>query len=864
MPSRADDDESCSSSSDSEDEQATPYPSNGNKGLTLLDDEANTDLVLPPDDRGESEAYLGETDSYRELVPELPDTSTESKTKTEEADGDNKPKKKKKKRKILYICTSNCKYDSIRRVSKKVGFREVAEEDEWNLFWTDYSVALERVMEMKRYQKINHFPGMTEICRKDLLSRNLNKMIKLFPKEYNVFPKSWVLPADYGDFLSFSRQKKNKTYILKPASGCQGKGIWVTRNVKEIKAHEHMVCQQYLSRPFLIDGFKFDFRLYVLVTSCDPLRIFCFKDGLARFATVPYHDPNSGNTDNVFMHLTNYAINKTSENFIRDDEEGGSKRRITTINRWWKENGYDLDKIWADIDDVVIKTLISISDILIHNYRTCFPNHTRGSACFEILGFDVMFDRKLKPYVVEVNHSPSFHTDAVLDKEIKESLLYDTMNLVNCGAVDKKKVIEEERRKIKERLFNRGPGKKETKEELEIQQAAYLKQLDKFELENMNNFRRIYPRPDMEKYEKFFHSSGSLFQETAAYKARSEAARVQREEIRQKQEKLDSILKRKKNDSSARPESPGGGRRRTRRPLLNSRRVNQTQQKSTDGSLTVPRTLSPTSIDTMTAQEISENEELDRISGLLQRENLIRGLGIPEHVYRMLHTAPGTVHTQTRPQEPSEQAQQAAADYNTAQSLLSLINPSTSSAAKHSTFVASTQRRQIMQGFVSPSAQNGTTQWQRGKLANTKKHGVEVDADRKSLMRNALSDAGSANTNYYNPRTFSGTVLIPSRDIFGRPGARKTVAMNQPSLGLDVNSLGITTQGYSSKVQPANTQHLSVISAPAPVMQRPDLPPSRKLASLENALRGAGSRLPARKTVKLKTLEAGPNTLVYS
>lgn len=61
-----------------------------------------------------------------------------------------------------------------------------------------------------------------------------------------------------------------------------------------------------------------------------------------------------------------------------------------------------------------------------------------------------------------------------------------------------------------------------------------------------------------------------------------------------------------------------------------------------------------------------------------------------------------------------------------------------------------------------------------------------------------------------------------------------------------------------------NTQHLSVISAPAPVLQRPDIPPTRKLASLENALRGGGSRLPARKTVKLKTLEAGPNALVYS
>ena len=49
------------------------------------------------------------------------------------------------------------------------------------------------------------------------------------------------------------------------------------------------------------------------------------------------------------MHLTNYAINKHSEDFIRDDESG-SKRRITTLNKWFQENGYDLEKIWNDID----------------------------------------------------------------------------------------------------------------------------------------------------------------------------------------------------------------------------------------------------------------------------------------------------------------------------------------------------------------------------------------------------------------------------------------------------------------------------------------------------------------------------------
>lgn len=44
----------------------------------------------------------------------------------------------------------------VRRVSKKFGFKEVSEDDDWNLYWTDYSVALERVMEMKRYQVKYH------------------------------------------------------------------------------------------------------------------------------------------------------------------------------------------------------------------------------------------------------------------------------------------------------------------------------------------------------------------------------------------------------------------------------------------------------------------------------------------------------------------------------------------------------------------------------------------------------------------------------------------------------------------------------------------------------------------------------------
>lgn len=84
----------------------------------------------------------------------------------------------------------------MRKVAKEMGFKIVRDNELWNICWTDAHIGVEMCKEMKRFQKINHFPGMFEICRKDLLARNLNRMLRLFPLDYQIFPKTWCFPAE--------------------------------------------------------------------------------------------------------------------------------------------------------------------------------------------------------------------------------------------------------------------------------------------------------------------------------------------------------------------------------------------------------------------------------------------------------------------------------------------------------------------------------------------------------------------------------------------------------------------------------------------------------------------------------------------
>ena len=238
------------------------------------------------------------------------------------------------------------KYESVRRTSERLGWRSFEATDlkrrkvaTFNVCWTDSSVTLARIMKLRRMQKVNHFPGMLELVRKAGTARNLNKMLHAVGKEYKFFPQTFMLPADYTELKQEWGPKNhgNKTFIVKPSKGCQGNGIYLTRCIDDIPPNQPYIVQRYLHRPHLLNGFKYDLRLYCLLTSVKPLRVFLFREGLVRVCTQKYA-PAEKNMSDTRMHLTNYSINKGSDAFVQPEDEtdcaDAHKRTVSRHGGW--------------------------------------------------------------------------------------------------------------------------------------------------------------------------------------------------------------------------------------------------------------------------------------------------------------------------------------------------------------------------------------------------------------------------------------------------------------------------------------------------------------------------------------------------
>lgn len=212
--------------------------------------------------------------------------------------------------------------------------------------------------------------------------------------------------------LEVERQKNRiqNLWIVKPGENTnRGEGISLANSLDHVKflisettlasgEPRTYIIQKYIEKPFLIHKRKFDIRCYSLITSINGIiQGYYYSDGYLRTTSSEY---NTKEISNNFIHLTNDAIQKNSEEYGKFED--GNKLSYKDFQRY-------LDFHCSDKRVNLVNDLLpGIKNIIIDTIKAAYlkidPN--RRLNCMEIFGYDFMLDANLKPWLIEVNTNP--------------------------------------------------------------------------------------------------------------------------------------------------------------------------------------------------------------------------------------------------------------------------------------------------------------------------------------------------------------------------------------------------------------------------------------------------------------------------
>jgi len=335
----------------------------------------------------------------------------------------------------------NCVLEALKRRN----WKEIEGEGDWDFIWADKEW-IHDVMShthLQPTQKVNHFRNHYELTRKDFMVKNLKKHKKQLEKDgksaeaaaINFFPITFNLPGEYSLFVEEFKKNVGCIWIMKPVGKAQGKGIFLFNKLTQISdwkndfrwkpenpQAEPYIVQRYIHNPLLIGGKKFDMRIYALVVSYTPLTIYLYRTGFARFTHHRY-STNVDDISNTYVHLTNVAIQKNSDNY---DEKIGGKWELRSLKLYLMSK-YGQDKVsdaFYQIQEIIIRSVQSVQRVIINDKH-----------CFELYGFDILFDAALKPWLIEVNASPSMTANTPSDFEMKCGLLDDVFTVADLEKV---------------------------------------------------------------------------------------------------------------------------------------------------------------------------------------------------------------------------------------------------------------------------------------------------------------------------------------------------------------------------------------------------------------------------------------------
>lgn len=155
----------------------------------------------------------------------------------------------------------------------RLGYEYDSNSTEWDLLWAhDYPFRIlqSKLQQLKPHQKVNHIPGCGYLTNKvDLATSNLKYI-----------PPAFKLPADKNKLLEYAKSHPKASFVQK---NNDHRNIRI-ENLADINMNqEGTFIQEFVDRPLLVSGYKFDIGIYTVITSVDPLRIYVYNgDALLR------------------------------------------------------------------------------------------------------------------------------------------------------------------------------------------------------------------------------------------------------------------------------------------------------------------------------------------------------------------------------------------------------------------------------------------------------------------------------------------------------------------------------------------------------------------------------------------------------
>lgn len=362
---------------------------------------------------------------------------------------------------------------------------EPGDESEWDTCWHTGMPDRAVFRATAPDRTVNHIPGNNCLTIKSRLDATLRAMRERATAAYGegsalarrtaFVPTVYSMPDDYHGLLSAAADDPDQLWMLKPKNGARGRDIRLLDDVAETPTDDRWLIQGYLHRPHLMKDRKYVLRLYVLVSSVEPLRVYVYEQGFAKLASCPY---TLEDRSNPYVHQTNPDVNARNT----DAESPVVFIDFTRYRAWLREQGHDDQKLFERIDDLIALTMIGAREPM-RSATARFGADPRG--CYELIGLDCLVDEDLNPWLLECNLSPSLGVCAapedggVVEKQVKHQLVTDMVALVGLNEPDRRRA-----------------GADGTSDELAADADA--------EARRAGGFRRVYPTTEPERYIPFF------------------------------------------------------------------------------------------------------------------------------------------------------------------------------------------------------------------------------------------------------------------------------------------------------------------------------------------------------------------------